>query len=82
VDVDIFKRGQRIPSCRLIAEWTKQSKPSRLIHKVTLEGAKPPSNYFKIDLDRDSIPLGTLIITEQWANPNEDWVTPLEPCSV
>ena len=67
-EVDIYKPGRHIPSCKLKAEWTKQSKPSRLIHKVTLKGAKQPLNYINIDLDCDPIPLGTLIIWEP--NPN------------
>ena len=54
-DVDSHKPNQRIPSCQLTAEWTKKSKPSRLIHKVTLTGAKEPFNYFCIVLDCGSI---------------------------
>jgi len=53
--VDSYKPGQGIPSCQLTAEWTNEGKPSRLIHKVTLEGAKEPFNYFRIVLDCNSI---------------------------
>ena len=53
--VDSYKTGQRIPSCQLRAEWTKQSKPLQLTHQVTLEGAKQPYNYLCIVLDCDSI---------------------------
>ena len=60
-DVDSFETGRGIPSCQLTAVWTKPSKPPALIHKVTLEGAKKPSNYFSIVLDCDSIPPGTPI---------------------
>ena len=49
--MDSFKPGQRIPSCQLTAGWTKENKPSQLIYKVTLEGAKEPSNFFHIVLD-------------------------------
>ena len=49
--VDSFKPRRRIPSCQLTAEWTKESKPSRLIHQVLLKGAKEPSNYLRIVLD-------------------------------
>ena len=54
-EVDSFKPGKRIPSCRLKAEWTMQSNPSRLTYDLTLQGARPPSNYLKIDLDCDFI---------------------------
>ena len=70
-EVDIYKPGRHIPSCKLKAEWTKQSKPLRLIHKVTLKGAKQP--FINIDLDCDPIPLGTLIMWEP--NPNSNGVT-------
>ena len=53
-EVDSFSPGRRIPSCQLKAQWTKKSKPSQFTHKVTLEGAKEPSNYFCIDFDCDS----------------------------
>jgi len=53
-DVDSYKPKQRIPSCQLRAEWTEQSQPLQLTHKVILEGAKEPYNYFRIVLD--SIP--------------------------
>ena len=53
--VDSYKTGQRIPSCQLTAEWTKQSKPLQSTHQVTLEGAKEPYNYLFIVLDCDSI---------------------------
>ena len=53
-DVDNFETRKGIPSCQLTAVWTKQSKPSQLIHEITLEGAKKPSNYFCIVLDPDS----------------------------
>ena len=53
--VDSYKAGQRIPSCQLRAEWTKQSKPLQLTYEVTLEGAKEPYNYLCIVLDCDSI---------------------------
>ena len=53
--VDSFgPSGQKIPSCQIRAEWTKQDKPSTLAHLVTLKGAKKPNNYFYIELD--SIP--------------------------
>ena len=58
-EVDSFNQGRRIPSCQLTAEWTKPSKPSRLIHKVTLKGAKGPSNYFRIVLDLNSVSVDT-----------------------
>ena len=54
VDSYNFMPKEQIPSCQLMAVWTGKSKPSRLIHKVILEGAKKPSNYFYIDLDCDS----------------------------
>ena len=52
-DVDSFKTSeQEIPSCQLTAKWTKKDKkPSQLTHRVTLEGAKEPNNYFHIVLD-------------------------------
>ena len=53
-EVDSFNSEQRIPSCQLVAEWTGQGKPSRLNHKVTLNGAKKPSNFFIIELGCDS----------------------------
>ena len=56
--VDSFSPGQVFPSCQLIAEWTKESKPMRLTHKVTLVGAKEPSNYFTIVLDTGPTPPG------------------------
>lgn len=58
-EVDSFNQGRRIPSCQLTAEWTKPSKPSRLVHKVTLKGAKGPSNYFRIVLDSNSVSVDT-----------------------
>ena len=57
--VDSYSPGQIIPSCILRAEWTEQSNPSRLIHKVTLKGAKEPFNFLNIVLgDIDSIQPG------------------------
>ena len=54
-NVDSFESsGQKIPSCQIRAEWTKQDKPSTLTHLVTLNGAKKPNNVFLIELD--SIP--------------------------
>jgi len=51
-DVDSFKTGGDIPSFKLAAKWTKQTKqPSQLNHKVTITGAKKPHNYFDIVLD-------------------------------
>ena len=62
-DIDGYRTGQGILSCQLIAEWTKQSKPSRFIHKVILEGAKKPFNYLRIVLDCDIIsPTGILTL--------------------
>lgn len=66
-EVDIYKPGRHIPSCELKAVWTKSSKPSPLIHKVTLNGAKP-SNFISIYLDCDSIPLGISICGNQIPN--------------
>ena len=57
--VDSFSPGQAIPSCQLRAEWTEQSKPVRLTHKVTLSGAKEPFKYIYIELDPDPTPPGT-----------------------
>ena len=51
--VDSFTPSREIPSCQLTAEWIGDSRPSRLIHKVTLEGAKEPSNFFRIVLGAD-----------------------------
>ena len=51
--VDSFDTGQRIPSCELTAEWTKQTKPLPLNFQVTLKGAREPFNYFTIVLDSD-----------------------------
>ena len=51
--VDSFTPGRGIPSCQLTVEWNGDSRPSRLIHKVTLKGAKKPSNYFRIVLGAD-----------------------------
>ena len=63
--VDSFSPRQALPTCHLIAEWTKESKPMRLTHKVTLVGAKEPFNYFRIVLDSDptqpGIPRGGLM---------------------
>ena len=56
--VDSFSPGQAIPSCQLRAEWTKQSKPVRLTHKVTLKGVKEPFNYIYIELDPEPIQPG------------------------
>ena len=56
--VDSFSPGWRVPSCQLTAEWTKQSKPVQLTHKVILKGAKEPNNYFIIVLDTDPTPPG------------------------
>ena len=56
-EVDSFDSRQRIPSCQLVAQWTRQGKPSRLIHKVTVNGTKEPFN-FSIDLGRDSTQQG------------------------
>ena len=53
--VDSYRTGQRIPSCQLRAEWTKQSKPLQLTYHVTLEGAKKPYNCLCIVLDCDLI---------------------------
>ena len=51
-DVDSFESGREIPSCQLAAVWTKRGEqPSQLTHKMTLEGAKEPNNYFTIILD-------------------------------
>ena len=64
-EVDSFDTGQEIPSCQLRAEWTEESKPSRLIHKMTLKGAKEPNNYVFIELEPGStqpgIPRGGLM---------------------
>ena len=49
--VDSFETGQEIPYCQIRAEWTKQGKPSRLTHAMTLVGAKGPNSYFYIELD-------------------------------
>ena len=57
--VDSFRLGQAIPSFQLRAEWTEQSKPVQLIHKVTLNGAKEPFNYFRIVLKPDPTQPGT-----------------------
>ena len=56
--VGSFSPGQAIPSCQLRAEWTKQSKPVRLIHEVTLKGVKEPFNYIHIVLDPEPIQPG------------------------
>ena len=58
VDSYSFENGWGIPSCQLLALWTAQSRPSRLIHTVTLKGTKKPS-YFSIVLDSDTIPLAS-----------------------
>ena len=51
-NVDSFgPSGQKIPSCQIRAEWTKQDKPSPLAHLVTLKGARRPNNFFYIELD-------------------------------
>ena len=47
--VDSFTLGKAIPSCQLIAMWTKQSKPVQLTHKVILKGVKEPSNSIVLD---------------------------------
>ena len=63
VDSYNFMPKQQIPSCQLMAVWNGKSKPSRLIHKVTLEGAKKPFNYLRIVLDCDIIsPTGILTL--------------------
>ena len=66
-DVDSFETGKGIPSCQLTAVWTKPSKPPVLIHQVTLEGAKEPSNYFSIVLDCDPTPPGIPTSHEHWS---------------
>ena len=58
VDSYNFETGWGIPSCQLIALWTAQSRPSQLIHTVTLKGTKKLS-YFSIVLDSDSISLAS-----------------------
>ena len=57
-EVDSFSPGQCIPSCLLRAVWTKKSRPSVLLHEVTLSGAKELNNYFTIVLEPDSTPPG------------------------
>ena len=52
--MDSFTPGRGIPSCQLVAEWTGQGRPSRLSHKVTLMGAKKPSDFFHIVLGYDA----------------------------
>ena len=48
--VDSFKMGRAIPSCQLTAVWTKQNKPSLVIHKLSLEGAKEPFTFLNVVL--------------------------------
>ena len=60
--VDSFTPGKKIPSCQLVAKWIGQGKPSELSHKVTLMGAKEPSNFFHIVLNNDSNIPGTHFI--------------------
>ena len=56
VDCDSFETVREFPSCQLEAVWTnKESKPSQLIHTMTLKGTTEPS-YFSIVLDSDSTP--------------------------
>ena len=52
--MDSFTPGRGIPSCQLAAKWIGQGRPSELSHKVTLMGAKEPSNFFRIVLGYDA----------------------------
>ena len=57
--VDSYEPGQRIPSCLLRAEWTKESKPSVLLYTMDLSGSKKPSDYwFRVVLDTGPTPQG------------------------
>ena len=43
--------GRRVPSCQLHVKWTgQQGKPPELEHRVELQGAKEPFNFFLISL--------------------------------
>jgi len=47
--VDRFVPGRRVPSCQLHVKWTgQQEQPVELVHRVKLQGAKEPFNFFMI----------------------------------
>ena len=54
-DVDLFKPGNEnnFPDeCQLIVKWVQEHKtPVYFMHKINLIGAKPPRNYFRLNLD-------------------------------
>ena len=50
-EVDRFVPGQRMPSCKLLVQWTKNEPPVDLIHKVELLGAKGSDNFFVIFIE-------------------------------
>ena len=46
--VDSYESGRRIPSCHLNIMWTKSQQPVELHHRVILQGAREPLNFFII----------------------------------
>lgn len=43
-----FEQGKELPSCTVTLEWGGDGDMQPLIHKVTIEGAKKPENFFYI----------------------------------
>ena len=56
VQVDRFVPGCRIPSCQLHVKRTGQQ-PAELMHRIKLQGAKDPYNFFLIRLPAVQPPL-------------------------
>ena len=47
-EVEDFKLNLDVPCCQLLLQWTGSNEVKPLLYRVTLKGARPPKDFFRI----------------------------------